>query len=123
MIHCLRPEELGSVLEWLVKGTVSDEHLELINAASEWQVELVALSYDCTKVLLGQKDNGHDPMELIAAYYQVDPALYFSFDEVGVDFVEFLLRHIRDDSDTLEDALLVTHFNMRTHFYAKSVRV
>jgi len=111
---CLSKEELRIFLG-LDDGP--DENRRL---AEDWEQEQIGLSYFLSQIL--EREQG-SARELISDFMAVEDGMWFSVEECGPDFVDFLLRNRRDTRLSLSEELIARVEDHRAHNYQKTVRV
>lgn len=118
--HCLTASEVAGFLSSLVgEGNCLDADMTLmIEYAKSWDILLV-----CHNIFVARHINKdtHGGKKIEQVYALVD-ALAFEIQEGGDQFVNYLLRHKRSATQTLDDALVEIQKGLSEYDYAKAIR-
>ncbi|MFA7418527.1 MAG: hypothetical protein WCZ90_02485 [Melioribacteraceae bacterium] len=124
MYQCLNKDELKQLLLHLEDDSitlpVSIEYW--VKNANIWQDEVGGLSYFLSFIIEQIVDQGEDPDSTINLFYELPNQLYFSIDEFGEKFIEFLIKSLPDTELSLEDNLLQTNIDMRKYDFKRALR-
>lgn len=127
MSYALSTDELDEMLSAIVNGSaIADENLAAkIRFAEDWQFELSVLSYTLAKVAERRRAQGrpHFLKCVELCFDDLPNQMWFSAEEVGDQFVDYLLRIVRDRRIPFDEQLAEIHSNFMGHSYGKAVRV
>src|SRR3990172_13198847 len=124
MHHCLSKDELQQLLD-LRANNVAIEVDELriwIELAETWQEELGALTYLFSHILERRAKGGLDCAGLIKIFYELPEVMSLHIQEFDADFVEYMLRNIRNKTLTLEEELVGLQTRLREYNYERTLR-
>ena len=118
--HCLTALEVARFLSSLVdEEDCLDANLTLmIGLAKSWDILLV-----CHNIFVARHINkGTHGEKKIEQVYALTDVLAFEIQEGGDQFVNYLLRHQRSATQTLDDALVEIQKGLSGHDYARALR-
>lgn len=124
MHHCLSKDELRQLLNLKADNLAieTDELRIRIELADNWQDELGALTYLFSHILERRAKGGLDCAGLIKMFYELPEVMSLHIQEFDSDFVEYMLRNIRDKSLTLEEELVGLQNRLREYDYERTLR-
>lgn len=125
MHYCLNKDELGQFLQSMLAGTPLDgQQLKLvIDSARSWQDELGIHNYLACLLLCRGLDDPKTGREIINLLYGLSDIMAVYIQELEVDFIQYLLRHLSPDALTsLEDSLVEMHAAWRERNYRRALR-
>lgn len=112
--------EVAKFLSSLVdEGDCLDNNLTLmIEMAKSWEILLVCHNIFVARHI-DKNTNGEKKIEII---YGLNDVLAFEIQEGGDRFVNYLLRHQRSATQTLDEALVEIQEGLSEYDYAKAIR-
>ena len=117
--RCLSAVEVGLLLAHLSeRGSVDEEFAEALEAAKDWELCLVCHNLFIARHVV----NSTAGLDLIARVYAAEDEMALELQEGGDLFVEYLLRHQRVSSETLDDALVSIQDGLSNYSYEKALR-
>jgi hypothetical protein len=124
MYYCLNKDELKQLIEYKAEGAnVNDESLKtLIENAECWLDEVGGLTYLFSHVLDKRVRSGQDCAAFIETLYTLEDSMSFQIHECDYEFVDFMLRNLRDDSLTLEEELVELQSHLSRNEYGRVIR-
>lgn len=124
MYHCLSRNELKCLIESKISNeTIEDDELRLwVDNACYWQDEIAAFNYFLSKILERKLKDGHDCMKLIDIFYMLEEEMAFNVQEFSRDFIDYMLRNIRDPNLSLEEDLIRLQDSLSEHSYHGTLR-
>ena len=124
MSHCLTKSELAEIL---ARATASEGRIyEQISAwydmADAWEEEIVGLNYFVAQIAMSTKNHGGDHDGIIAKHFHLDEEMWFTQEDFGFEYVDYLMRHTRDTSLSLEDELVQLRDRLGEYGYEHTLR-
>ena len=119
-VFCLSPDETTSVLADLAIGK-SIEDVADLKSARFWETKTVTLSLFIAWFIERQLGDGIECKVAVNSLYDSD-GLNLIIDEFGVEFIEFMLRHIRQPDVSLADDLLAHQRRYHSYDYSSALR-
>lgn len=118
--HCLTALDVSNLLFSLVDdGNNLDADLTTkIEAAISWEVTLVCHNLFVARYI-DKEEQGEKKIEKV---YGLENILAFEIQEGGDQFIDYLLRHQRLSTQTLDDALVEIQKGLSEHDYARAIR-
>ncbi|MDZ4751808.1 MAG: hypothetical protein SGI87_09355 [Flavobacteriales bacterium] len=125
MSHCLTKQELREFIE--VKFSDKTTELEGLTAwieyAENWQEELCIFNYLLCCVLESKVADGQECHSIIENAYYLCDTMFLTMQELDYSFIDFMLKHLRQDSVTsLEEELISLQENWSQFIYDKANR-
>lgn len=109
---------------FLKKEIKGSKITELISDAKYWQLEINLLSYFASIVLEKKRKIHEDSDGIINSLYAISQDdVSISFNEIDTDFIDFMLRHIRHNDETLEETLVNISQKMSEYDYSRTIRM
>ena len=123
MKYCFNREQTKKLLELKCDNKqFTDSFLnETVMGSANWEFEIHTLSYINSMVLEGLKKEKKEITEYLDRLYNFDEEMNFLIDEVGNEFIKYILLHVRDRSINLEDDLVNLKSRQIQYDYSKSV--
>lgn len=117
--RCLTSSEVGLLLCHLVAdGSNLEGDLAMtIEAARCWQVMVVCHNLFVARYV----DADAQGSKKIKRIYSLEEEIAIEIQEGGDQFVEYLLRHVRLPSETLDEALMAIQEDLSEYNYAKAL--
>ena len=120
--YCLAVSEIAQLVDALCNGTDVDQSNILFGAARNWEVKLVCMSVLFARVLEKGDLAREDRMRMIDRVFTIDREMHFEIQHSDERFVAFMLSHVRDESETLEEALICLQHRLDSYDYASAIR-
>ena len=122
--YCMRRDETVLFLHAEAGQTqIEDGPLgDLVDAARNWEIELSCLTYLFSMILDMDYDGDDDRRATTDLLYRQEERMSFVVQELGTDFIDCLLRNLRDPALSLEDALIDCQNRLGEHDYDKTLR-
>jgi len=122
--YCLNVDETAQILKWRERGTpVACEELSLeIEEARCWTTRIVCIALFFARVLEREATTIDTQKSRIEMLYAIEDELCFEVQEGDDQFIEYLLRHLRNPGDSLEAALIELQTGLSNHRYEKTLR-
>jgi hypothetical protein len=115
--HCLCCSDVEELLRCLVEGLKLGGSVgEVMDRAASWETKAVCLSFFIARYLAS---NGCEKISLV---YGLEESHNFEIEESDESFVDYMLRHQRDSSESLEDALIALQDGIGRKCYEKALR-
>jgi len=120
-------EELRQFIEFKTdQRIVENSALQvLIDGAESWQDELCCLNYLFSQVLERRLKKGNDhqaEQECINMLYQLSEHMSLYIQELDSEFVDYMLKCVRDRSLSLEEELIQIQNKLGEHSYDSTLR-
>jgi hypothetical protein len=124
MHHCLSKSELYDIIDYklLNKDKIDDANKILLEKAENWEISLDCLIYFFSMLIERKLNNSVNISNIINEFYLLDKSAFIVFQEFDTNFIENLIRNIREESLDLEDELIQLQINMDEHNYEKTLR-
>lgn len=124
MHYCLNKEELRQLIELKANNVdIEDRSLQIwVENAENWQDELGALSYFFSHILERKYRFGENCQNLIEIFYHLEETMFFRLQEFDWKFIEYMLKHLRGDSISLEEELIELQNNISEYKYEQTLR-
>jgi hypothetical protein len=122
--YCLSVDEIGQILKWhdcKETGICNELACELDEALC-WNSKIICLALFVARLMLRGQISMDEQKNIIDIIYTMGDQLYFEIQEVDHNFVDYLLRHIRDSNDSLEDTLIEIQNRLSGYDYEKAIR-
>jgi len=120
MHHCLSKAEL----DWLIDNNwnpVEEEEYkilgEIISDCKSWDSELVCLSYFLSRALERKEKAGDDCQVILKRTFDVSSEMWLLIQQFDLKFIKYLLRHVRNQEESLEVDLIGIQQNLSEHIY------
>ena len=120
MYYCLNTEELEQFIDYNNSGKAvfEDDLRLLIEYSQNWQTELGCIQFLFARVLARKiKRKTKSCYDLIHMLNDLEDKMYIRINECDFEFVEYMLRYIRELDITLEENIINLHTNMNEHIY------
>ncbi len=121
--YCLKVNELFDVLNWReheVPIGCNKLALELEEARC-WVTKLTCLALLFARIMERDKLSPEALKKKIAVLYSMSDEFWFEIQEGNDVFVEYLLNHLRENEDTLEDTLVEIQNRLSEYNYEKTI--
>jgi len=127
MHHCMNREELRQFIEFKTDQRIVENNAlqVLIDGAESWQDELCCLNYLFSQVLERRLKKGNDhqaEQECINMLYQLSEHMSLCIQELDSEFVDYMLKCVRDRSLSLEEELIQIQNKLGEHSYDSTLR-
>ncbi len=124
MYYCLNKEELKQLIEYKVDGIdVNNVSLKRrIEDAECWQDNIGGLTYLFSQTIDRKVRNGRDCTTLIETLYRLEEEMAFEVHECDQQFVDYMLRNLRDSTLTLEEEMVEIQSHLRMYDYRRIIR-
>ena len=124
MPYCMNREELKQFLDFKISCQLIDnnELTHWITAADSWQDELSCLIYLFAQIIDRKNQEEKPCQELIEFLYQLHEQMYLTIQEFDSEFIDNMLRHIRNINLSLEEELVKLQDEISQHQYGKKLR-
>lgn len=124
MHYCLNKVELRQLIGYMNRSNdIDDDYLRiLIDNAENWQDELCCLNYIFSIILDRMVRNGMEGYDLIKILYEIDENMFFLIQEIDHNFIDFMIKNIRNPGLSLEDELIMLQNSIGDHRYESAVR-
>jgi len=124
MHHCLSKIELQKVTDHKLANIEFHDHSIkiLLEKAENWEISLGFLTYFYSMIIEKKLNDGEGIVDLIDKFYLLENSLYVIIQEFDNNFVDHLIRNIREKELTLEDELIRLQTNLAEYNYDKSLR-
>ncbi len=122
--YCMNVEETDQILKWR-ESRVPLAYKELsleIEEAQCWTTRIVCIALFFARVLERGKTTIDEQKRRIEALYTMEDELCFEIQEGDDQFIEYLLRHLRNPDDSLESALIELQNGLSNYRYEKALR-
>lgn len=119
MPYCMNREELKQFLDFKISCQPIDnnELVHWITEADCWQDELSCLIYLFAQIIDRKNQEEKPCQKLIEFLYQLPEQMYLTIQEFDSEFIDNMLRHIRDNSLSLEEELVKFQDRISQHQY------
>ena len=105
------------------KVPIEGDNLRLwIELADSWQEEVGAHTYLLAQILERKTKVAGDCLSVIKIFYELPDFMSLHIQEIGPQFVAYMLRNVRDRTLTLEEELVNLQTRLREHNYERTVR-
>jgi hypothetical protein len=124
MYYCLNKHELKQFIEYKVDGSsISDDSLKIrIENAEYWQDEIGGLTYLFSQIVDRKVRGGEDCAAYIEILYRLQDEMAFQVHECDRQFIDFMLRNLRDSTLTLEEELVDIQSHLSRYEYRRAIR-
>lgn len=95
----------------------------IVEASKSWECRIVAITYLASRIVLGLRTRQPNALEHVGRLYSLPSKMWFSVNECDVEFVEFMLIHVRRESLTLEEEIVELVGDQERRSYETSIRV
>lgn len=123
--RCLTVDELEELIT--AGSTAADQEgsplSSLAKLSEDWEVELIGATYFLTQVVLRRASSDQRWHDLLEAFESLTDRMWFTIEQMDVDFVDFILRNRRESELTLQENLIRCIESMRDYRYEKTVRL
>ena len=122
--YCLSVDEIFNILKSRELGE-SNECRELaleIYEAKCWNTRIICIALFFARILERDKISVQALKRKIDVLYSMSDEFWFEMQEGNEQFVEFLLNHLRNKDDSLEDSLIEIQNRLSEHNYEKTLR-
>lgn len=118
-VRCLSSNEVSLLVNIGGQSSVLDGELDrVVEAARAWEVRLICQSLFLARHL----STGETGVINISRIYGLGSDMAMEIEEGGTTLVEYLLRHVRDASESLDDALIAITEGFWAHDYERALR-
>lgn len=120
----MNKEELSQFIDFKTIGKAIElTDLGLwIESSHNWQVELGCLNYLFAQILERKLQENVECSDTICFLYDLVDQMYLRIHECQYEFVEYMLRSLRQLDLSLEEELVNLHNKMCEHIYAQYLR-
>ncbi|PHS11058.1 MAG: hypothetical protein COA78_10430 [Blastopirellula sp.] len=119
MSHALTKEELLAAL--LENPNTLGQSQSWLSQARNWQDELIAFDYFLAQLL--ERCTEEDEQNLyLKNYFDLEATAWWTREDFGMDFITYLLSHLRDTDLSLEEQIVHYRDRMDNHQYDRSLR-
>lgn len=122
--YCLNVEETSQILKWRECGeptTIKELSLE-IEEARCWTTRIICIALFFARVLEQGEPTIDEKKRKIEVLYAMEGELYLEIQEGDDQFIEYLLRHLRNPGDSLESILIELQNGLSGYRYEKALR-
>lgn len=119
MSYCMNKDELRNLITYKLDNVEIDNEefaIRLENAA-DWQEELYAVVYLFTHILEKKKQDGEDYIRAIEKLYELETEMFLRIQQCDVEFVDYMLRDLRQRQLTLEEEVIRIQGNLASRQY------
>ncbi|MFZ2808687.1 MAG: hypothetical protein WAZ60_20060 [Desulfosalsimonadaceae bacterium] len=122
--YCLNADEVFNILKWRELGVpIECEEMALkIDGAKCWTTRIVCISLFFARILEKDKISAQALKKRIAVFYSMGDELWVEMQEGNFHFIEYLLKHLRNKDDSLEESLIEIQNRLSEYNYEKTVR-
>lgn len=122
--YCLKTEEIYQILNWRdCEESLECEELSLeIAQACCWNSKIICIALFFARLLEREQTTIDAKKSIIEKIYTMDDVLYFEIQEGDHQFVEYLLKHIRNPNESLEATLIELQNGLSEYNYEKALR-
>ena len=123
-LHCLSKEELGELIEDVFENS-NHSSMSLRLLALEFDTQLIGLSLFLVYFLLRSREEKtpDELLRIISSFNSLENEMYFSKEDSGPEFLDFLLRSEREKNLTLEEQLVSLTNRYYRFDYEKTLRL
>lgn len=124
MHYCLNKVELRQLIGYMNRSNdIDDDYLRILIAnAANWQDERCCINYTFSIILDRMVRNGMEGYDLIKILYEIDENMFFLIQEIDHNFIDFMIKNIRNPGLSLEDELIMLQNSIGDHRYESAVR-
>lgn len=124
--YCLNIEELNTFISNVLYGEeVFDGHMEsIIDLSSNWLTQPIGLAYFLGRIIQRKINSKSLPDDYITQVYELKEVVFFEINDLGSDFIEYLLLHDRlmESNFSLDEMLNLLHIAYTEKDYGRIVR-
>ena len=122
--YCLNVDEIAKILRWRECGEpVAYEELSLeIEEAQCWTTRIVCIALFFARVLERKETTIDAKKSRIELLYAMKNEFCFEIQEGDEQFIEYLLRHLRNPDESLEATLIELQNGLSEYRYEKALR-
>jgi hypothetical protein len=122
--YCLSVDETDQILKWRDGNeiTICKQLAFEIDEAKCWSSRIICLALFVARLIQRGQTSIEEQKNIIEKIYSMSDLLYFEIQEGDCHFVNYLLRHIRNSSDSLEDTLIEIQNGLSRYYYEKAIR-
>lgn len=123
--YCLSTEEIVQILRWQENCNTFDDDSSFaaeIQESSCWDSKITCITLLLSRILEQGEKTSVVKKDIIEKIYTMDQILYFEIQEGDYRFIEFLLSHLRNPEQSLENDLITLQNNLSEYNYANSLR-
>ena len=122
-VRCLSAQELENwLLDW--PGSIeSQEFRALREASQDFAVEIAGVTYFLVQLVLRHRDRPDSVKVLLQKFATQNQHMWFTAEDCGVVFIDFLLRNRRRSTLSLSEEIAECVEDCIEHRYSKTVRM
>ena len=122
--YCLNVDEIAKILRWRECGEpVAYEKLSVeIEEAQCWTTRIICIALFFARVLERKETAIDAKKSSIEMLYAMQDELCFEIQEGDEQFIEYLLRHLRNPDESLEATLIELQNGLSEYRYEKTLR-
>lgn len=122
--YCLSVEETDQILKWWdCKETAICKELAFeIDEAQCWNSRIICLALFVARLMQRAQTSIGEKKNILEKIYTMGDQLYLEIQEGDHHFIDYLLRHIRNPKDSLEDTLIEIQNGLSKYYYEKAIR-
>ncbi len=122
--YCLNVEEIYKLLKWRESGEPVDckELLLIIEDAESWTTRIICIALFFARILEREKPNINTQKNMINILFKMEEELFFEVQGGDDEFVDFLLRHLRNPDESLEASIIELQNRLSEYSYEKALR-
>lgn len=124
MHYCLDKEELRQLIEYKIDGVaIEDELLKIIvGNAESWIDDLCCLNYLFSHLLDKMVRDGKEGHGLIKTLYEFEEIMFLKIEEMGHNYIRYMLKNLRNPGLSLEDELVMLQNKIGGYRYESTIR-
>ena len=125
MSYCFDKKEASVFIESKILQSNSDLELikKRIDNAQDWVEEIVLLSYFLAIFFERKKTLSLSYAQIFQKLNNIINEMYICLQEFDVDYLDYLLKNVRDKSLNLEEELVELQNSLSDYNYAKTLRM
>jgi hypothetical protein len=122
--YCLNVDEIDQILQWYDdrETGICKKLAGELDEALCWNSKIICLALFVARLLNRGQMSINEHKIIIDKIHKIGEQLYFEIQEVDYNYVDYLLRHIRDSNDSLEETLIKIQDRLSSYHYEKDLR-